>query len=556
MTDAYSFKATIASEAIEKVGRLFNASIDDILNELLQNARRAGATNILIDQVFGNTVRIIDDGAGLENPRALFSLGRSQWPETLIRSEDAAGMGFFALANRGATIIAQRRGTEESWVIEATPDAFHGRQPVEVRRGPYGHKGVMIMFEQTQADNLVAAVRKAARFSPIPVKLNGETMPSTDFLDGADHIELWRGIRIGIFAKPPLAYDRDNANFHGATLRIPLPDIGQRFHPSFQARIDVVDCAHLRLVLPARKEVVRDDMYRALREEVERIYFRLIAATGCHSLALSDYQRAVALGIDLPEAAPSLRPFSPSFAESGRNELLAPQALNPDARIYQSASALEEQNFARAVSGLGETPPLFEPEAAFEGYSWYDAIRTIALSRYRMVIGDIVEEIGPDGSFARQGRPDRLEIVLEVSGDDTSETIVLDTDMIVAGPEYGSLDEMDIRVTRRTAMTPGKLEQFLIDALFSPSDDAEAGSWEQQEEWFRDQAQDMSIHLLESETAADLNAIIRTVERELVWRMPKTGSVTIRIDNRVVSIDGLSAVTERTDASLLSDLPG
>ena len=40
---SFSFHAQVAAQAIEKVGRLFNASIDDILNELLQNARRAGA---------------------------------------------------------------------------------------------------------------------------------------------------------------------------------------------------------------------------------------------------------------------------------------------------------------------------------------------------------------------------------------------------------------------------------------------------------------------------------------------------------------------------------
>jgi len=51
MTSSFSFRAQVATEAIEKVGRLFNASIDDILRELLQNARRAGATKIMIDEI-------------------------------------------------------------------------------------------------------------------------------------------------------------------------------------------------------------------------------------------------------------------------------------------------------------------------------------------------------------------------------------------------------------------------------------------------------------------------------------------------------------------------
>jgi len=86
----------------------------------------------VIDQIedarFGPSIRIADDGAGLADPRSLFSLGQSEWPTALSRSQDAAGMGFFSLANRGAVIIAQHKGTEHAWTIAATPDAFHGKE--------------------------------------------------------------------------------------------------------------------------------------------------------------------------------------------------------------------------------------------------------------------------------------------------------------------------------------------------------------------------------------------------------------------------------------------
>jgi hypothetical protein len=135
---SFSFHAQVAAEAIEKVGRLFNASIDDILNELLQNARRAGAGKVLIGQIddprFGPAIRIADDGAGLDDPRSLFSLGRSEWSKALSLSEDAAGMGFFSLANRGAMIVAGQQGTGQAWTIAATPDAFHGQGTGHGRR--------------------------------------------------------------------------------------------------------------------------------------------------------------------------------------------------------------------------------------------------------------------------------------------------------------------------------------------------------------------------------------------------------------------------------------
>jgi hypothetical protein len=537
----FSFHAQVAPEAIDKVGRLFNASIDDILGELLQNARRAGASRVSIDQIedprFGQAIRIADNGAGIADPRSFFSLGHSDWPEALSRSEDAAGMGFFALANRGATIVARQKAGLHSWAIAATPKAFQGKEPVRVDAGPNGHEGVTIVFPERKEDNLADAARRAARFFPVPVLLNGEAMRSSDFLDTADHIEEWRGIRIGVFARDPSRHDNDNANFHGVTLKIPLPELRQSWHRTCCARIDVVDCAHLKLVLPARKDVVRDAMYEALVEEIDRVYFRMIAADGPHSLSFEDYQRGRQLGIELKEAEPRLRPHAPAIAEAGRNILINPIEVPDDAFVFDGDGPLQEQNLARAIAGLKDAPMVFEPNPGYAGYRWYDELRRFRIKSHRMEIDGSIEEINPDDIFDRQGRPDRLEIVLEIFNADEPNW-VLKTDLIISGPDYGSLDQVEIHVTRQSAITPAELKAFLVDALFSPSDDVDAGSYDQQEQWFSDEAEDMSIALLQSPQSAELNAVVRIVERELVWRVPKEGSFVIRIHNQKVSVEG------------------
>ena len=38
---------------------------------------------------------------------------------------------------------------------------------------------------------------------------------------------------------------------------------------------------------------------------------------------------------------------------------------------------------------------------------------------------------------------------------------------------------------------------------------------------------------------ADINAIIRTIRRELMWRLPKDNPVTIHIDGADVRVDGM-----------------
>lgn len=464
MSFDFSFRAEVAAEAIEKVGRLFNASIDDIMGELLQNARRAGATKVVIDQItdprFGEAVRVCDNGVGLAGPRSLFSLGHSDWSQALSRSEDAAGMGFFALANRGAMIIAAQKEEAGSWVIEATPDAFHGRRPVNVGPGPNDHEGVTIIFPAVKNENLAGAVRHAARFFPLPVHFNGEEMPSSDFLADADHVEEWRGIRIGVFGHDPTQRTYDNANFHGVTLKMALPSLQQSWHRSYCARIDVVDCAHLKLVLPARKEVVRDAMYDALLEEIGRLYLRLVAAAGPHSLAFTDFRRGRDLGIDLKEADQLLRPFVPALAEAERNEFRPPMPVSPNAHLYEGDGPVEEQNVARAIAHAVDAPAIFEANHAYAGYGWYDRLHWIILKNYRLTSAGAVEEIDPAGLFKEQGRPDRLEIGLDVTNDETSRRWLLGTDLILAGPDYGALDELDIRVTSQSTITPAELQVF------------------------------------------------------------------------------------------------
>ncbi len=485
-------------------------------------------------------------------PRSLFSLGQSEWSTALSQSEDAAGMGFFSLANRGTVIIAQQNGTERAWTIAATPDAFHGKEPVTVDVGPDGHQGVTIIFPERKGDNLAGAVRVASRHFPVPVYFNGEAMPSSDFLETADHVEEWNGIRIGVFGSDQVRYNVDNANFHGVTLKINLPELHQAWPRTLFARIDVVDCAHLKLVLPARKDVVRDAMYDALIEEINRLYFRMVAASGAHSLTFQDYQRGRMLGIDLKEAAAILQPHVVSFAGTGRNVYVAPQKVPAAAFVYEGAGPPEEQTVARALARLDHAPLLFEPYHPFTGYTWYDEISRMLVKSYRMEIDGEVEEAHPCDLFCRKGRPDRLTILLEITETEHPER-ALETDLIVVGPEYGSLDEMEILVTKQSAITPSELTTFLIDALFSPSDDADAGSYEQQAEWFSDEAEDLSIALLETEHAADLNAIVRVVERDLVWRVPREGAFLIRIDDRKVSVEGFSSAgDERASPSLAS----
>ncbi|MDB5580824.1 MAG: ATP-binding protein [Bradyrhizobium sp.] len=68
MTLPSTIRTAVSQAAITKVTRLFNGSVGDVLNELLQNARRAGASRIdieTLDLAGHPTLNLRDDGRGI-----------------------------------------------------------------------------------------------------------------------------------------------------------------------------------------------------------------------------------------------------------------------------------------------------------------------------------------------------------------------------------------------------------------------------------------------------------------------------------------------------------
>ena len=86
------FRVGINPKLLEKARNFFNASLTDVLNELLQNARRAGATRVDItyDSASRN-LTVADDGSGIFRHGVAIDLGGSGWDGTMQASEDPAG---------------------------------------------------------------------------------------------------------------------------------------------------------------------------------------------------------------------------------------------------------------------------------------------------------------------------------------------------------------------------------------------------------------------------------------------------------------------------------
>lgn len=541
-----SFHACVADDAISKVSRLFNATLDDIFAELFQNARRAGATQISVSQIdypdIGPVICLIDDGPGLNDPRDLFTLGQSAWDEDVQSMEDAAGMGFFSLAGRRVRIIAQKQGTPQSWMIDAQPDSFGGADPITCNEGPASHDGTTILIAAKANESYVAAASHAARYLPIDVMVDGVRIERKDFLSDAEHFEEWNGIRIGIYERGPVGFrNNETVNFHGVTLYGRLPSVGQEFHRSYYARLDVIQCTDLKLVLPARKEIVENAFMDELHTHISTIFFQMIKAAGAHSLSYDKFKRATNLGVTLPPAAMQLRVFEPSHADSDQNGYGKVETINADDVVYVSdGGAIEEQNLAYALSAQRAETKLYDPKTGFEGYDWYDQLARVSVKGYRIVGDTDTVCVKPGKRHTITERPDQLEIHCTLSGAPHTEEWTLATDWLILGEDDWGLDEVDIVVTKASKATSADLVDFLERALFNPSDDVEAGSYDQQQRWFRDEAEDLAINLLETSHEAQINAITRVIDRELYWLRRQDQIITVEIGKGRIEVSGLA----------------
>jgi hypothetical protein len=104
ITMTITIQAQVSQATLSKVSRLFNSSLTDCLNELLQNARRAGATTVKMTLSDDRLLTLEDDGTGIAQPQTLLTLGESDWSEETQQQEDPAGMGVFSLANYCGTL--------------------------------------------------------------------------------------------------------------------------------------------------------------------------------------------------------------------------------------------------------------------------------------------------------------------------------------------------------------------------------------------------------------------------------------------------------------------
>ena len=312
-------------------------------------------------------------------------------------------------------------------------------------------------------------------------------------------------------------------------------------------RVDIIDAPALQLVLPARKEAVENAALRELRDAAERTIYEAIAIKGRHCLAFKEWDRAAKIGVKLPEAEAQLFTWFPSSADWDACDAHAKLIDAANAIVVEEAEPPVEQFVARALKASPLRGRLVDPQPAFAGYSWYDALARLGNFRFEiehdgggftLTDGATVPPLGGDVKASR------VTLLADLKDAGKLYPISAETDIALASdPDFISdLDEA--RIIYHSALPVDDLVDLLDAGYFCPSDDVASDSWDTQHRRFEADARDRAIMLLHGADEAICDQL-RCLVRDNRWIIPKGAKLAITLDG-----DDIGVTLTRDPASM------
>ena len=164
-----------------------------VVTELLQNARRAGASCVVLTYE-PNAMRLVvrDNGCGIADFQALLTLGESGWSEAVQRTEHPFGLGFLQSLYAARSCSVESNGQRIRFDTRA---ALTGAT-VGVERGNDA-RGTTVTLEEVELPQLEREIARMTRGFPIPVQYNGvflrcphapDALPFVETSIGAVHL--------------------------------------------------------------------------------------------------------------------------------------------------------------------------------------------------------------------------------------------------------------------------------------------------------------------------------------------------------------------------------
>ena len=480
---------------LEKADRLFRNDDAGVWVELLQNARRAGASlvEINIEEMEAGSspclVTVHDNGKGIDDFQALLTLGSSGWDGETVLKEDPAGMGFFSLCRSDVEVHSGNR------YVNISPAAFLGRREARIQTSAEIVRGTRLRFTRSSTKlALEAALERVAEFYPLEIRLDGRVLDRHDFLEGSLYRETIDGIEVGFATAFPwnwTSHGDENWNFYGARIHEPfatfqgLLDKEMKKAPeTIHARFNVLETALVRLQLPDRRGIIQDNFFQAFKRKACAAAYRFFHTQGQHALPFRNWREAKQLGVILPEAVAILDRW---HAES-RDDRVEPLFGCPTMEFFPDLSnvILADRWLTNAHtlegalhSGAALPGTLYCEKPEWSGYTWYDRLPRITDTE--LFLDDVsFEDRGAD----RGERPTKIEMEVEMQEGPAVRRTRLPVLIHAVADDYGWLEFVAVRNSpwdNNDLTGPFSVHEFLIAATFCASDDfGECDSWNTQ----------------------------------------------------------------------------
>lgn len=183
-----------------------------LVTELLQNARRAGATLIVIIHDEQNkTLSIQDNGCGIDDFQKLLTFNETGWDETTRHEEAPFGIGFSKCLYAAGRCIVAAKGQ----FVDIDTAAALAQAPIPVQETDSNMSlpiGTAIVLFEVELEGLVHRMPDLCRGFPVPVTFNGLDIARPHALPALNaqttsvgHIHL-EGLKDGKFARRTVVY--------------------------------------------------------------------------------------------------------------------------------------------------------------------------------------------------------------------------------------------------------------------------------------------------------------------------------------------------------------
>lgn len=160
-----------------------------LVSELLQNARRAGASLIQVHHdAAAQTLRVQDDGAGIEDFQKLLTFHESGWDEATCQEERPFGIGFTKCLYAAKHCTVTSRGhridfdTEDALARESIDVQAVDDQTGSLVDSPM-ERGTCVELRGVDLPELTQRIETLCRGFEVPIEFNGQMLTRPDARD-------------------------------------------------------------------------------------------------------------------------------------------------------------------------------------------------------------------------------------------------------------------------------------------------------------------------------------------------------------------------------------